>query len=481
MLCLIKLLSRQALENERMNFPLLRVPQLLEEALDTNSTGSFFSNRFLIIGLVIPVILHLFNGLNFYYPSIPHIPTLILAGPYFPGTGIFSGFGKIKIYFYPAFIGFAFLTTKQISFSFWFFFFGGLLLYGILGILGYNIPPSELGVTFGPTLSRPEETQMIGAYLIFFLFLAWLARFHLADILKISFGVKKEKLSEQEWMPSRIAFWGFILGSLLIAVWLDMFGLPFWIAIMLITAFFIFTLVATRIICQGGIAYFSLTAAPMDGMIALIGPQVFTNTGLLLSAVTQKVLFLDLREALMPSLMHARKTAHGIINRKMIIGGIVLVLGCGVAISFIAMLALCYKFGIRGLQFDWGTRTSIAVYENVQSLIEYPTRPGEWVTIFCLIGAFIMLLLVTCYHRFYWWPIHPIGYLTAYSSAMQLLWFSFFIGWLCNALCMRYGGINLFKKMRYLFVGLIIGDFLMGGIWAIVGLFSWASYQVLPA
>jgi hypothetical protein len=45
---------------------------------------------------------------------------------------------------------------------------------------------------------------------------------------------------------------------------------------------------------------------------------------------------------------------------------------------------------------------------------------------------------------------------------------------------MRYGGVELFKKIRLLFIGLIIGDFLMGGIWALVGLFTDASYQVLP-
>jgi hypothetical protein len=30
------------------------------------------------------------------------------------------------------------------------------------------------------------------------------------------------------------------------------------------------------------------------------------------------------------------------------------------------------------------------------------------------------------------------------------------------------------------FIGLIIGDFLMGGLWAVVGLVSDTSYRVLP-
>ena len=34
--------------------------------------------------------------------------------------------------------------------------------------------------------------------------------------------------------------------------------------------------------------------------------------------------------------------------------------------------------------------------------------------------------------------------------------------------------------MQYFFIGLIIGDLLMGGVWALVGLFTYVSYQVLP-
>ena len=125
MICMVNILSRQALYNERMNFPLLQVPQLMEEVLDKNGLEGFLTHRFFLIGLLIPLCLHLLNGLSFYFPAVPQIPTLILAGSYFPGQGLFSGFHNLKIYLYPAFIGFAFLTSKQISFSFWFCFAGG--------------------------------------------------------------------------------------------------------------------------------------------------------------------------------------------------------------------------------------------------------------------------------------------------------------------------------------------------------------------
>ena len=480
MICIINLLSKQPLYNERMNFPLLRVPLLMQEALDKNEFGRFITNRFLLVGFLIPVFLHLINGLSFYNPSVPSIPTLILAGKYFPPVGLFSGFIKLKIYIYPAFIGFAFLTSKQISFSFWFFFFAGTLLIGLLGLLGINIPAAALGVTFGPVISRPEETQMIGAYLVFFVFLAWLGRFHFLDTILKGFGVRKEENIEEEWFSIRLSFWGFVIGSLGIVIWCHYFGIPFLFSFLVVGAFFLFTLVAMRVICQGGIAYFTLTAAPIDGLLAFFNSSFFTNTGILVAGVVQKVLFVDLRESLMPSLLHTRKITEKTSNNRWVFIGIVILLIIGIAASFLAMLALSYKYGVRELQFDWATRTTVAVYDNIYSLVESPQEPGKWVIIFTFIGAVVMLVLVICYHRFYWWPIHPIGYLTAYSSAMWYLWFSFFVGWAFNALCMRYGGVVLFKKMRNFFIGLIIGDFFMAGTWAIYGLFSYSSYLVLP-
>jgi hypothetical protein len=480
MLCLVDIFSEQWITNEKMNFPLLRVPQLMEEALDEKRLFRFLTNRFLILGVLVTFTLHLINGFHFYFPSVPQIPTLILAGPYFPKHGLFSGFHKLKIFIYPAFIGFAFLTSRQISFSFWFFFLSGGLLYGLLTVLGYNIPAAALGVTFGPALSRPEETQVIGAYGVFFIFILWLARYHLLDVTRQCLFIGRRKESGVQWVSPRVSGWGFWLGTAILIFWCIEFGMPLRVALLVLGAFFFVMLVSSKVICQGGIPYFTLSAAPTDGLLSFFGSRFFTNVGLTMAAVMQKVMFVDLRESMMPSLVHGAKVSENIRNRRMIFAGIILAIVAGVLVSFVAMLALCHKYGIRGLQMDWATRTTLGVYENVQRLLEAPGEPREWVLIFSAVGAAIMLVLVILYQRFYWWPIHPIGYLTAYSSAMRILWFSFMVGWLCNHLSLRYGGVSLFKKVRFFFIGLIIGDFLMAGSWALVGLFTFASYQVLP-
>jgi hypothetical protein len=480
MLCLTNLFSRQWISNERMNFPLLRLPELMTGAVDTGGLGGFLTDRYLLCGVCVSLILHTVNGIAFYDPSVPQIPTLILAGPYFPKTGLFSGFTKLKISFYPAFIGFAYLTARQISLSFWVFFLLGGLGYGLFEVLGHQIPSSALGVTFGPTLTSPEETQMIGAYGVFFLFLLWLARHHLAGTARRALTLRFGQPDEAEWISAPASLWGVLLGGAGLVVWSMAFGLPLFEAVILLALFFMVMLVASRIVCQGGIAYFTLTAAPTDGLLAFCGSGFFSRLGLLAAAVMQKMFFVDLRESLLPSLFHAAKVGEGARPKRRYLAAIGLALVLAVAVSFIAMLAVCYKYGLRDMQVDWETQTVSTVYENVQRLIEAPAGPNGWIIGFALAGAAVMFGLVTAYQRFAWWPIHPIGFLTMYSSAMRILWFSFFIGWLCNQLTLRYGGVVLFRRVRLLFVGLILGDFLMGGVFALIGLWTGQSYLVLP-
>ncbi len=478
-LSLIYMISRQAMENERMNFPLLIVPKMIQKALDEGRLSSFLTNKFLIIGLSIPFCLHLLNGLNFYYPSFPHINTLVLAGSYFPKQGLLAGFIKLKLYFYPAFIGFAFLASKQVSFSFWFFFIAGAFFTGVLSMAGLSFPASELGTTFGPTLSKPEETQMIGAFIVFSLFLVWLARFHFKEMVVHTFQPMHPG-SNQNHLGDKINFYGLSFGFIGLVIWLFFHGVGIIQSILLISFFILFTMVAVRVICQGGVTYFTLTVAPLDAVNTIFGLKIFSSIALIISSISQKILFVDLRESVAPSILHTLKISRRARGQGMIAGIILFSMVICLFVSAVAMILLCYKYGIRELQLDWATRTTLSVYNNIFPLIENQITQGDSIKYFALTGAMIMGILVFCYHRFYWWPLHPIGYLMIYSSAMKILWVSFFIGWLFNTLCMRYGGVTLFKQMRYFFVGLIMGDFLMGGTWAIIGLFTEYGYQVLP-
>ena len=131
-------------------------------------------------------------------------------------------------------------------------------------------------------------------------------------------------------------------------------------------------MVATRIICQGGLAYFTLTAAPMDGITTLFGAKMFAGANGLIAAVSQKVLFVDLRESLMPTLLHAKKIHHTRGTPLMLFSGLLVTLFFSVLSSLLAMMTLCYRFGIRELDLEWANRTTLNVYENAYRMIVNP-------------------------------------------------------------------------------------------------------------
>jgi hypothetical protein len=72
----------------------------------------------------------------------------------------------------------------------------------------------------------------------------------------------------------------------------------------------------------------------------------------------------------MPSFVHGAKVSEGARNKRLIFTGIVLAVLLGVLVSFLAMLAISHKYGLRELQMDWATRTTLGVYENVQRLMD---------------------------------------------------------------------------------------------------------------
>lgn len=480
MLGMVGVFSHQWVENEKMNFPLLRVPEILGSEAEAGQLFQYFTHRYFLLGFGIPLVLHLLNGLNTYFPQVPQIPTLMLAQPYIPKEGLLSGFYKLKIYIYPAFIGFAFLTSKQVSFSLWSFFILGGLLPGLLQTLGWRLPAAALGTTFGPVVSRVEEMQMVGAFAVFFLFILWLARDHLR-LLFLSVFRGREMIQEcHGLLCPRIALYLFLGGFVGVILWLNLFGMDLLPAILFLVICFMLQLVNSRLICQGGLPYLTLPLAPPDGFLAFFQTRWIAPATLYLGLVVQKVTFLDIRESLMPSLFHSTKLAEGSSPRSRFLLGILLALVVGVVVSFAAYLALYYRFGLNTLPDEWAVETTRRIHENFAQLLNHPEDPKRWSMIFSIIGVGVMTLLVAGYHLFIWWPLHPIGYLTTYTSAMQILWFGFFIGWLCNTMVLRYGGMSLFGEVRRLFIGLIVGDITMAIFWLIIGMFTPISYHVLP-
>ena len=69
--------------------------------------------------------------------------------------------------------------------------------------------------------------------------------------------------------------------------------------------------------------------------------------------------------------------------------------------------------------------------------------------------------------KFFWW-LHPIGFAMMANALIPALSFSFFIGWCCKKLAVRYGGRHMFARLRPAFIGLIFGELMACFVWSVV-------------
>ena len=83
-------------------------------------------------------------------------------------------------------------------------------------------------------------------------------------------------------------------------------------------------------------------------------------------------------------------------------------------------------------------------------------------------GLVFTVLLMLLRARFLWWPLHPLGYATAQSWGMGNLWCCLFVAWACKALILRYGGFNAYRRAIPFFLGLALGDYILGSLWSIL-------------
>jgi hypothetical protein len=85
-------------------------------------------------------------------------------------------------------------------------------------------------------------------------------------------------------------------------------------------------------------------------------------------------------------------------------------------------------------------------------------------------GYLFTVMLMALRMRFYWWPFHPVGYAVSSSWSLNIIWLPLLIAWIVKLLLLRYGGLKLYRDALPFFLGLILGEFVVGSLWTIIGI-----------
>jgi hypothetical protein len=141
------------------------------------------------------------------------------------------------------------------------------------------------------------------------------------------------------------------------------------------------------------------------------------------------------------------------------------------AVGVYVVLAGIYHYGWFGLNCSrsgWLGPQSINDGGRIISFLSSPAKTDVNGVIALLVGAAVVVILGLMRLRFWWWPFHPVGYIASNTWGSHWWYLPFFLGWAGKVLVIRYGGLQLYRRTVPFAIGLIVGDMLNSGVWAMV-------------
>ena len=157
----------------------------------------------------------------------------------------------------------------------------------------------------------------------------------------------------------------------------------------------------------------------------------------------------------------------GMNNRRLFMAMMLAAVVAIIAV-FWANLSLIYKNGAASRLSSFHYGIGGGAFEKLQRWLSYPQAPDPIRVGFMGIGMIAVLLLRILRMRFLFWPFHPAGYALAVSFAIDYFWLPLFLSWMLKSLVLSYG-IKGYRKAIPFFLGLILGDFVVGGLWMLIG------------
>ena len=459
-LCMMVIVRRQWSERERLVFPLVQVSLAMIQR-DDSPINPFFRSRVMWLGFSVPAVIGLLQGLNSYFPAVPTIT-------YHTQLDLVPGIVSLPVVLSTATLGFLFLTKREVAFSLWVFYLFNVIqraIYGLLGI-GWEEEPAVSVWSYNvPSLVH----QSMGAMIVLVLGGLWVGREHLARVLAAA-RQGSSAADRDEIISYRGAVLGLAASTAVIVGWMWASGVP----IPGILVFLFFALVAcvgiTRLVAEGGVAVVYAPLVAADASVSAMGSAFFGPSGL--TGITfARIWCNDLLNFSMPHCANGLKLSEQIVaRRRWLFGAMLGAIMLGVASGVWSLMELSHRYGVLNLRPAYFLGLPNVAWSYVAKLVVSPTGPEWWGWFHTGLGALAMGLLMMAQRFFVWWPLHPLGF--PFSSVFSWMAFNAFLAWSIKGLVLKYGGPRLYAAVRPFFLGLIIGQFAMYGVFWIVDSFT---------
>jgi len=465
-ICICVIVRKQWIESERLQFPLVQFAVEIAAEDDSKSQSSvprFFKNPAVWLGLSIPMIIHLINGLHHYYPSVPRI-LLYYDLRRFLTDRPFNAINRLRADTYLSVIGFTYTLPTQLSFSLWFFYLFYQVQYVLWAAFGQRPDPPFIGhiVRSGAAL------QMAGACFGLIAYIFWRMRDHLADILRKAFQRGAKVDDSDEPLPYRVTVVFFIVGFLIISLWSHLAGIPILVSVSIHITIFVVMMALMRVVSEGGVLMLHTSFRPLDVITQFAGTRAVGPKGLTVLMYQEKIFMTTFLDYLMPSVLDGFKLSDSAkMKRRSLLSALFLTIVLSIIFACVTLVFIGYRYGGVNAGHFYGWSTTLEFF-RLQNILNKPVDPSMTGVMNLSFGALGVVFLSLMRQRFWWWPFHPLGFVMGATYPMVLLWFSVLLGWLMKWTTLRFGGISMYNKLRPIFLGMVLGEYLAGSIWLIV-------------
>lgn len=493
---LVKTLHRQWSKHELLTYPLADFSGTLMTYEKKRALPDIFYDPMFLWGAGVVVAIYLINGLHSWFPLMIEIPLayhhtdIMKSFPYIQKYCGREGYSLFRGMLYPIIVAIAFLLPTELSFSCW----AGWVLM-VLGTGFYFLTTGDvIGSTETGFITAGMFVAMLGAII-------FIGRKEYWNILKNSFVMKKtpDSILNSAITACRI----FMISFVFMVIALIYAGLDLYTAILFVAAFSLVAVLLARFTAETGIPWLvSFSGKAIFFPLTILGPAALGPKSIAVLTTVAAVFAVGMGTA---NSIASQETTYEKVAEKTYTPtfkkGMYLILFAGLILalftSFFGTLSDNYSFGASVSRNSWpGTmnynskkinRLNIeGVSEKVENLGKFnmsrlslaQAEPDFWK--FFFIGVTIILVCMFMRLRFTWWMFHPLPFLLLNSWCLSRLYISFLVGWAIKVAILKVGGGKVFTRTKPFFMGIIIGQCVISGIWILVNVIYFLVTDTQP-
>ncbi len=471
MYALMLMFRRQWIEKEHLTFPIVRLVMDMSDYGDGGAIGAFLRNPLMWTAFSLAAIYNLMNMLQAWNPAVPAL------GKYYDLSAVlterpWSALRPMAIAWRPENFGIGYLVSTEVLLSVWVFYLMLRFSNFSAALGGYDIP----GMPF------PRE-QAYGGYLALGIFLFWMGREHIAEILRKAFTGDPTIDDSGEPFSYKTTVWAAIIGFAAMMIIAVQAGMYVWMAGLYFLIILLFAVTYARVRAEAGSPMVWLFPIMKQWqMMTYIGGSAPLQRGTGFGNLTVFTLFYWMARGYFPTMSGYQVEGFKIadearIRQRTMILWMIVALLVGLVGAYYLHLQAYYSFGaniLEGGTTEGGSRVraAAAAWESLSSWVDAHSVPDVRRTTAAGVGFIVTAALVLLRSMFLRFPLHPLGYVmvTSYGSP---IWGPFFLVWIIKTVILRVGGMRLYRQLIPFFLGLVIGHYFAAGVvWGSISLIN---------